>query len=441
VSDSNEDSGVGFYGWKNVALLFSIYAITMGFVFYGFAVIFPTMIQTQGWGRGEASLAHSIRGLVMGLMAPVAAFCIGKIGAGKTLRIGVAVAFVALVLLGTVTTEIWQWTLLWGVVMPVAFAMGGVVPAQTVVSFWFDRRRATAMGIVMSASALAGFVAAPLYTYLMEASGSWQSGWLAGAGFCVAAFAATFFVANKPADLGQHPDGITPGHYPWEENAAAADSIHLSTGGPERTTESWTLREAVRTRVLWLLLVCMIGEVWVLYLATVHGVLHLIDKGFSSMQAASVIANLILFNGIARFPTGVLADRIEPRILKVIAHVGMSIAVLGLWQAPASISLVLVISGALGFFFGVTTVTFPMILANCFGPNAFASISGFVLPITIVFGAPIPFLAGLIFDRYGSYDLAFMPVAALALVGAFCAWFMYLPQKEEARNADATLVS
>ena len=112
----------------------------------------------------------------MGLMAPVAAFCIGKIGAGKTLRIGVAVAFVALVLLGTVTTEIWQWTLLWGVVMPVAFAMGGVVPAQTVVSFWFDRRRATAMGIVMSASALAGFVAAPLYTYLMEASGSWQSG-------------------------------------------------------------------------------------------------------------------------------------------------------------------------------------------------------------------------------------------------------------------------
>ena len=57
------------------------YAVTMGFIFYGFTVIFPAMIEAEGWQRGEASLAHTLRGLFVGFMAPVAALSIGRLGA------------------------------------------------------------------------------------------------------------------------------------------------------------------------------------------------------------------------------------------------------------------------------------------------------------------------------------------------------------------------
>jgi MFS family permease len=428
MADAIEDtsSAGGFYGWKNVGLLFVAYAVTMGFIFYGFTVIFPSMIEAEGWQRGEASLAHTLRGVFVGLMAPLTALSVGKLGARRTLRIGFAVGAVALWLLGTVTTQLWQWIAIWGVLMPVAFAMGGLIPIQTVVSFWFSVRRATAMGVVMTGAAAAGFMAAPLYTYIIDQVGTWRAGWLVAAGCCCIGLLVTFFIENAPGDLGQHPDGIDP-----DQKSAAANAASSAANGPHKTTEVWTLREALRTRVVWLQMVCLVGQAWALYMVTVHGVLHLVDKDFSRMEAASVIGNLILFSGLARFPTGLLADRVEPRILSTAALVGMALALLGFWQAPASMTAVLASAATYGFCFGVTVITFPMITANYFGPAVFAPITGFFMPFIIALGAPVPFVAGLIFDHYGSYDWAFIPVVAMVCVAALCAWFLYPPRKAD----------
>ena len=419
----------GFYGWKNVVCLFVIYGITIGFINYGFTVIFPAMIQAEGWGRGDASLAHTIRSLLVGLIAPLAALSLVKLGPRITVRIGFTLGAVALALLGTVTTELWHWTLLWGLAMPATFALSGVLSVQTVVNFWFSRRRATALGVVVTGAAVAGFVGAPLFTYLIEASGTWRSGWLAASGFCVVGVIVTFFLQNTPADLGQHPDGIDPDPHLEEDSAAQAHSAKPKAKGTYRTKESWTLREALRTQAVWLYLVCSLGQLWAINMVTVHGVLHLIDKGFSQMQSASVIANFILFSGFARFPVGVLADRVEPRILASIALFGMVIAVLGLWQVPSNLFWVLAISGTYGFCFGSMVITFSMIIANYYGPTAFAPIKGFFTPISILVSAPLPFVAGLIFDHYGSYDWAFIPVATMVFLSAICSLFLYPPQK------------
>ena len=423
------DTAKGFYGWKNVVCLFLIYGITIGFLNYGFTVIFPAMIQAEGWGRGDASLAHTIRSLIGGLIAPLAALSIVKLGARITVRIGFMFGAVALTLLGTITTELWQWTLLWGFAMPATFALSSVLSVQTVVNFWFERRRATALGVVVTGGAVAGFVGAPLFTYLIDASGSWRTGWLAAAGFCVVGVIVTFFLENSPAALGQHPDGIDPDRRLEEDTAAQAHSAKLKAKRTYRTKEFWTLREALRTRVVWLYLVCWLGQVWAINMVTVHGVLHLIDQGFSQIQSASVIANFILFSGFSRFPVGVLADRVEPRILSSFALFGLVIAVLGFWQAPSSLFWVLLVSGTYGFCFGVLVITYPMIIANYYGPSSFAPIKGVLTPIMILISAPLAFVAGLIFDRYGSYDWAFIPVAAMVFLAAICSLFLYPPQK------------
>ena len=424
----SDSTSTKFYGWTNVIFLFLIYSFITGFVFYGFTVIFPAMVQAQGWGRGEAALAHTIRGLIVGFMTPLAAFCIGKLGARKTLHTGLIVGAIALILLGTVTTKLWQWTLIWGFIMPFAFSLGGYLPVLTTVNFWFNRRRAMATGVVMTGGAIAGFVGAPFYTFIINKTGSWETAWLVAAGFCGLGLIVSFFVKNTPQEIGQHPDGIDP--------AITVDADVSGktppTSGVYQTKELWTLKEALRTRLVWFQMVCMIGQAWALYMMTVHGVLHFIDMGLSHMQAASVISTLILFSGIARFPTGVLADRIEPRILSAMALLGMSLTILVLWKVPQNLTLLLIVAGLYGFCFGVTAITFPMITANYFGPLTFAPINGFFGPFIITFCAPVPVVAGLIFDHYKSYDLAFMPITIMLFIATAFAWFLYPPQKKEA---------
>ena len=425
--DQTQQSPGKFYGWVNVFFLFLLYSLMMGFVFYGFTVIFPAMITAEGWGRGEASLAHTIRGLATGFLTPFAAFCIAKMGQRKTLGVGLLIGAISLSLLGTVTTQLWQWILIWGFMMPMAFSLGGLLPIQTTVAFWFNKKRATALGIVMTGAAAAGFVAAPLYTYIMKQTGTWQTGWLVAGGLCALGVILTFFIKNTPQSVGQFPDGIDPSA-PVKEDVSGKPKAK----GVYQTQEVWTLKEAIRTRVVWLQLLCMVGQGWALYMITVHGVLHLVDKSFTPMDAAKFMGTLFLFSGIARFPIGVLADRIEPRKLSAFALLGMAITIVAIWKAPQNVPFLLCIFAVYGFCFGATVITFPMITANYFGPQVFAPINGFLAPIMIPITAPVPFLAGLIFEHYKSYDLAFMPIITMVLVATACAWFLYPPQKKEA---------
>ncbi len=90
----------GFYGWTNAWLLFFIYMASAGLVFWGYAVIFPVMIQATGWSRGDASIANSINMLLIGLLVPVAAVIINKIGTRKSIIAGLVVLLSALFLLG-----------------------------------------------------------------------------------------------------------------------------------------------------------------------------------------------------------------------------------------------------------------------------------------------------------------------------------------------------
>ena len=424
MAASAQQPSTKFYGWFNVLFLFLIYGTIMGFVFYGFTVIFPAMIKAQGWGRGEAALAHTIRGLLVGFMGPLVAFAITRLGAQNTLRIGMMSGAIALTLLGTVADELWHWIALWGFAMPFTFAFAGVIPIQTTVTFWFNVRRATAMGIVVTGAAVAGFIAAPAYTVLIKATGTWQTGWITAAVMTFLALLISFFLKNKPEDIGQHPDGIDPD---------AVDERAVDTSKKPktyRTSVKWSLKEALKGPTIYLYTLCLVAQGWALYIVTVHGVLHLTDKGYGHMQAASVIGNLILFSGIARFPVGILGDRIEPRILSAIALFGMALSLYFFWHAPSNLTLLLIVSAVYGFCFGATVVMFPTIIGNYFGPAAFASIIGFVMPFMIVLTAPVPFLAGMIHDHYHTYDLAFIPIMALLVLSALSCLIMTPPKKK-----------
>jgi sugar phosphate permease len=420
-----EKSG-GFYGWKNVGLLFFIYGAIYGFVFYGFTVVFPEMIRAQGWARGEAAMAHTLRAFSLGALAPLVAIAIGKAGAKRTMIAGLFVGVCVMGLLGTVTSQLWHWIVLWGVLMPISFSFGGAIPIQTTVTYWFSIRRSTALGIVLSASAFGGFIAAPLYTVIMRETGTWRTGWLTAATLCALAFVACLFMRNKPSDIDQFPDGVDP-----EGASDTPGSASVRKARTYRTSETWTLRDVLRQPVLYFIGVCMIAQMSAIYLLTTHGVLHLTDLGFTSMQAASAIGNFVLFSGFARLPMGIVGDRIEPRWIMTVALGGMAVATVGVWKTPQEFAVLLAIMSIFGFCFGSIVPLFPSIIGNYFGPSVFAPITGFLSPILIVIGAPVPLVAGMIYDRFHNYDIAFIYVAILTVVATFLAAALVPPKKKE----------
>ena len=147
MTDVSEHSSK-FYGWSNLRILFAIYFLGMGMVFYGFNVIFPEMITDMGWSRGDASWAQSLRGILIGFSAPIVAIFINRQGTRKSMILGLTILTIGLFLLGTVTNQLWQWIVLWGLFMPLGFAFGGVLPIQTNVSYWFNAKRSMALGIL-----------------------------------------------------------------------------------------------------------------------------------------------------------------------------------------------------------------------------------------------------------------------------------------------------
>ncbi|HAD10756.1 MAG TPA: hypothetical protein DCF62_14850 [Porticoccaceae bacterium] len=416
-------SSTGFFGWKNVGLLFGVYMLAIGFVYYCFNVIFPEMVNSMGWKRGDASWAQTIHGLLYGVFVPIAAIATNKIGARATILIGILVLIGGCILLGTATHSITAWTLIWGILMAFGFTFAGVIPIQTTITHWFDQHRATAIGLVMSAAGVGGFIAQPLFTWIVQNVGGWQTGWLAATGFALAAVALAALVANKPSDRGQHPDGIL--HTEESREAQHANSKTY------KTRDFWSLREALRTPALWLLIILFLGGVMPLYLLVVHGVLHLTDLNYEGMQAASVLSFMLAGSACARFPIGWLGDRLEPKLIMLALFLVSVISMSIIWKAP-NLGLLLLAGAMFGAAYGGTLVMVPTMVANYFGAASFASINGFIFPVQIVVASMIPVGAGYIADETGTYDLPFMGLIGFTVVAALCTLAIRPPLKEAA---------
>jgi hypothetical protein len=69
-----------FYGWWIVGAAFFIALYVGGTVFYGFTAVFEPIAGDLGWNYTQISLAASLRGLEMGLLAPLSGILIDRWG-------------------------------------------------------------------------------------------------------------------------------------------------------------------------------------------------------------------------------------------------------------------------------------------------------------------------------------------------------------------------
>jgi MFS family permease len=176
-----------------------------------------------------------------------------------------------------------------------------------------------------------------------------------------------------------------------------------------------TLREAVHTRVLWLLGLAF-SATWIpVFIPLVHLVPFARDLGHSPLAAASAISATGAGAVLGRLLMGAVSDRIGRRttiagamLLQTLAFIGFAVV---RDLAPLYATAVL-----FGFSYGTISTLFAAIIGDFFGREQAGSIVGFVFMLAGSMAAWGTLGAGAIYDATGSYRPAFVISAGLNLV-------------------------
>jgi sugar phosphate permease len=401
-----------FYGWWLLLVLWIVYTIPIGFVFYGPPVLYPHMIEETGWSRGDMMLGYAATMLLTGLSSPLTAWMIGRLGSRVTLFIGGMVVAVATSLMGLLGHDYRAYIALC-VLIGFGAAPASFIPIQTVIVFWFNARRALAMGLVLGGGAIGGFFAPQVINAaVLSAGADWRVGWLiTGMAAAVAAVVAIVAVRNRPADLGQYPDGRPPDETAPDAGAARAIRTH-------RTEFDWTLSEVVKTPALWLLLVATVGAFFLWQVIITQGPLHLQDRGFDPTMAAFLYSLAIGLSIVGRFTAAALGDVIELRFLFGFASLCILVGGILFWFAsPDAMWVAYLYPPLAGFGMGAAYICEATIVGNYWGPEAFAKVRGLIGPIAVLFEAGAPPLAGFLYDVQGTYLTVLIISWLVAIVG------------------------
>ena len=390
-----------FYGWRIVAVGVLLAAFSSGSAFYAFGLFIVPFNEEFGWTRGNVSGAISLHFLIVGLCGPFAGRIIDRFGARYLVIGGVGIAgaaYVALSMVSSLPALYATWALL-----AVGTALFGVVPIGVMVSQWFDRQRGLAMGIAMIGIGLGGLVFAPIIGAVIDATGWRTAAVILGALLLTIPVPfALFIIRRSPADMGLGRDGD-----PIPPSDTAPDPIQPRTLGSDGVaTASTTMGAAIRTPAFWLIS----GAFFLASTATVgvlqHQASFLRDYALAPSLAALGVGVTSGIGSAGKLFFGYLADRLPVRYAALLSFgcqaTGLSLLLTTqqTWAIWAYIVL-------FGIGMGAIVVLVPLLVAEVFGTSAFGVLFGSVNAVQGLGLALGPFAAGVVFDTWGSYTIAF----------------------------------
>jgi MFS family permease len=405
-----------FYGYNIVAAGFIIQAVCVGAMFtYG--VFFKDFQAEFGWSRAAISGASSLAFLMMGLVGIIAGKLNDRIGP-KIIIVASGISLGIGYLLMSRLQELWQLYLLYGLLAGIGFSTHDVITLSTVAR-WFVRRRGMMSGIVKVGTGSGQFLVPLIATALIAAYG-WRNSYLIIGSVALVIFVAVAQVLSRdPQGLGLLPDGDRH------------DSCDNVTGTGD---ESLTLSAAARTLQFWIMCVAEFAIFFCVVTVIVHIVPHAMDLKLNPPTAVGVLSTIGGVSMLGRFAMGTANDKIGGKQSLIICFILLLCGLLWLQVASKAWMLFLfaVIHGfAHGGFFTVVSPT----VAELFGTASHGVLFGIVLASGTLGGAVGPLVAGRAFDVAGSYNIAFLMLTVLAVIG-FVLVIMLKPPGKDLRTKD-----
>jgi MFS family permease len=387
------------------ALSLGVIALTLALaygVWYAYSVVLVALLHEFGWSRSVLAGAFSVFTLVHGAVNPVVGALCDRLRPMRLMAAGGVALGLALWADSHISAP-WHLYLGFGVFTAIAVAAAGWVPALVQVQRDFQDKLGLALGIVSSGVGVGMLLVVPLMQLLIDAYG-WRTAFRVLGAICV--------LWILPSSLFLHLR--SPVHRPAPEPAAvAAKSLPVVT-----------LAQAMHGAPFWLMLAAFFFGNVCSQTLHVHQVAYLVDQGVSALVAASVVGVVGISSIVGKTGGGWLSDRVEREFVYVAGiaiMLGAVAALAGLAGAPATWAIY-GYAVLLGVGYSATASLTPAMVSDRFGGPHFGTIVGVGLMGAAVGSALGPWLAGFLFDRTGSYMLAFTIAAGCGLAAGAAAW-------------------
>jgi MFS family permease len=415
-----------FYGWIIVAVAF----VTMGVgvnARTAFSLLFPPILDEFGWERGVTAGAFSFGFLLSAGLSPLLGRLMDRHGPLLMLEGGVGLTGFGLLAAAQVSQP-WHLYLTLGVLVGAGSVCLGYTGQGLYLPNWFVRRRGLATSIAYSGAGIGSIVLLPWLQAMIAHSG-WRAA-ATGLGLLVLGLLAplNLLVRRRPEDIGLAPDGDV-----------AAGAISAGARAPSNIVDpawaaiDWTLARALSTARFWWIAAGYFCAMFSWYAVQVHQTKYLTEAGFSPMYAAWALG-FVSFAAIpGQIALGHISDRIGREWVWSVGNAGFVLcyATLILMREFPSPALLWLMVGAQGFLgYGLTSVL-GAIPAEIFQGRHFGSIFGSIMGLGLIGGALGPWLAGALYDGFGSYGLSFAIAMAASSFGILCIW-MAAPRKVRA---------
>lgn len=418
-----------FHGWRIVAVSALAQGVSVGTTFYAYGAFMKPLAAEFDASRLAVTLGMTSMMVVQGVAAPFLGRALDRLSPRIVLGTGVVLEAIGLGLLSR-ADEFWQVGALFVSLIAIGSYLFGALATTAVVGRWFVRRRGQALGITALGSAAGGVAFPPIVTALIASLGWRGAAGALGAGLLLLVIPIVLFVARRPEDVGETPDGdpiaVTTQAPATSAMAAIRDSAEPH---PAAHAEPVATRTLLRDRNFWVITVAIGFAYCPVSVMLAHLVPFATDIGITPARAAILMSGYALGSAFGRLPFGWLADRIDKRLVVWIMFGWFALSWTQLMGQPSFGALLAAVIAA-GFAVGGTLPLWGALAGAAFGRATIGSAMGLMnllmLPVSIA-GAPI---AAYIFDRTGSYQLAFTIFVGCFALGALAIAFLRLPTVE-----------
>lgn len=362
-SEDPKPRGGVFYGWWLAAIGAVILVIGTAPLVHALSLWSVVLSQNFGWTPLQLSWAFTLLRIQGWVLAPIAGWGVGKIGPRKMTVIGMVTVTAGWVLFSRIG-NLWMFYASFALIS-VGAELGCWIPVASTLVNWFRRRLCTAMALPTLGLVLAGVVIVPMMAWFM----SWDAqsgtaipgrlGWrntalLIGLAGLAVAVTAALLMRDHPEDYGQHVDGTAPDD---------AQSF------PE-----YTLREAIKTRALWMLILGAAFAEAASMIAAQVASMPLPGQDTLSARTYYPIANSVA-SVVFVLVGGLVGDRIPIRHALALFAAIQLLGVAMLLAGPI-FPLFLLAAALTGIQAGAGAVLSVAVIAIYFGRNRFAWILG-----------------------------------------------------------------
>jgi len=404
-----------YYGWLMIPVAILAQGATSPGQTFGVSIFNPSLRSALSLSHSQLSGAYMLGTLLAAIPQPYIGAQMDRLGIRRIMTISTVFLGAACIFMSRVQS---LWMLFAAFFLLRLFGQGAIsLLASNIPAMWFRERLGRVAGVTNIGFSSATAILPPIILGLINEYGwRWAYTILGFAVWIIMLPPLLIIFRNRPEEVDQSIDGLP-------EKADSTTTIFTDD------ENSWDLRTAQHTAAYWIMLI--LTALWsMIATAIFFNIIPIFtSQGLTEGQAAATYTTLAFTTVITQLIAGLLADKVKLNWLVFIGVCFMICALIFLvtadtpWIGQIYAILLGITQGLLGIAAGT-------LWARYYGRKHLGKIRGSVFTAGVAGSSSGPFIMGLFFDKFGSYQISIWLFIGLLIPMAFATLWAKPPKRK-----------